>query len=220
MRVHYADLGGAGANPTRPYRLHVYVDGELAASTYMAGTGGKGAFEIAPRLSLGDLAAGEHTLKLIVEPGVQGVQLDRFELVSQPTRLRRKEPVLWVEAEDLSAGQGYRQTSHHRASGQQLIHMDDRGGTAIFRVHTPVAIEEAYLTIHYLDDVGPNDIRILVDGEAAAQFPTLSTEGRPDFITSPELFIGPLRAGDHEIRFITSPGTWGVEIDKFAIFTR
>jgi hypothetical protein len=220
MRVHYADLDGAGANPPSHDRLHVYVDGELAASTYMAGSGGKGAFEMAPILSLGDLAAGEHTLKLMVEPSAQGVQLDRFELVSQPTRPRRTDPVLWVEAEDLNAGQGYRQASHDRASGRQLIHMDDRGGTAIFRVHIPVAIEEGYLTLHYLDDVGPNAIRILVDGEAAAQFPTLSTEGRQDFITSPELFIGPLRAGDHEIRFITSPGTGGVEIDKFAIFTR
>jgi len=218
MRVHYAD--GEDANPARYHRLHVYVDSEWVASTYMASTGGREAFEMAPGLSLGDLAAGDHTLKLVVEPGTQGVQLDRVELVSQPLRPRRKKPVLSVEAEELSAGQGYRQALNERASGRQSIYMDALGGTANFRVHVPVSIEEAYLTLHYLDDVGPNDIRILVDGEAAAQFPTLSTEGRPDFITSPELFIGPMSAGEHEIRVITSPGTWGVEIDKLAIFTR
>jgi hypothetical protein len=221
MRVHYADGDGKDANPARPNRLHVYVDGKWAASTYMAGTGGQEAFEIAPGLSLGDLAPGDHTLKLVVEPGTQGMQLDRVELVSQPLRLRRKEPVLSVEAEDLSAGQGYRQASHDRASGQQTIHMNAAtGGTAIFRVQVPAPLAEAYVTLDYLDDVGPNDIRILVDGEAAAKFPTLSTEGRNDFITSPELFIGPMSAGEHEIRVITSPCTWGVEIDKFTIFAR
>jgi hypothetical protein len=216
----YADPDGDNANSDEYYRLHAYVDGEFAASTYMARTGGRDDFEVAPGLALGDLAPGQHTLKLVVEPATQGVQLDRIELVSQPMRQRRKEPVLSVEAEALSAGEGYRQVSHDRASGQRTIHMAAAGGTAIFRVHAPVSIEEAYLTLHYLDDAGPNDIQIFIDGEAAGKFPTLSTEGRKDFITSPELFIGPLRVGEHEIRVITSPGAWGVEIDKFVIFSR
>jgi hypothetical protein len=63
-------------------------------------------------------------------------------------------------------------------------------------------------------------MQCLVAGRDAAKFPTSSTAGQHDFIASPELFIGQLSAGKHEMQFITSPGTWGVDFDEFAIFTR
>jgi hypothetical protein len=220
MRIRYADQDGGGFSLHRGNQLRVVVDGKLEVSTYTTDTGGWDAFEMAPGLFLGDLASGEHMLKVIVGPGTQGVQLDRFELVSQPMTQRQIQPVLSVEAEELSVGQGYSQEAHPRASGQKMIHMDTTGGIAIFRVDIPVSLAEAYLTVRYLDDVGPNHVQVFVDGQIAAKFPTLSTAGQHDFIASPELFIGQLSAGQHEIQFITSPGTWGVDFDEFTIFTR
>ena len=220
MRIRYADEDGGSFSTQRGNQLHVYVDGELTASTYTTDTGGWDAFEISPGLYLGDLDQGEHTFKVVVGPGTKGVQLDRFELVSQPMIRRQTQNVLSREAEDLSAGEAYSQQLHDRASGQKTIHMDTKGGAAIFRVDCPVSIKEAYLTLRYSDTEGPNEIQVLVDGEIAAKLPTSSTEGWNDFITSPELFIGPLSKGEHEIRLITSSGTEGVNLDKFAIFTR
>jgi hypothetical protein len=55
-------------------------------------------------LFLGNPAPGAHTLKVIVGPETQGLQLDRFELLSQPMIQRQIQPVLSMEAEELSSG--------------------------------------------------------------------------------------------------------------------
>ena len=71
---------------------------------------------------------------------MQGIQLDRFERVWQPMIQRQIQHVLSMQAEDLSAGQGYSQEAHPRASNQKMIHMGATGGIAIFRVDIPVFI--------------------------------------------------------------------------------
>ena len=73
IQLRYSDAGGNN-------KVEIYLDGFLYARYPSVVTGDWNAFTLSPEIWLGNLLAGNHTIKLKTYNASQGVELDQFEL--------------------------------------------------------------------------------------------------------------------------------------------
>lgn len=221
MHVRYSDADGGDAIDHLGNTIRVVVDGLVTAETFSVDTGGWDEFETAPSLFLGDLEAGSHTLAILTGEGTDGVELDAFTLVSQPSRGRIRRPAFTRQGESCDSQTNASWVARDHAVGGASMHLEHTGDVAELRFSTvlPENLSNAFLRLRYSDDVGPNQVRISVDGALRAKLASEDTGWWDDFRDSPQIFLGALTAGTHEVRIGSFPATWGVDIDEIEIYS-
>ena len=220
MHLRYSDVDG-GAVDITGNTVAVSIDGVTMAQTYSVNTGGSNDFEWLPTLYLGDCAAGDHEIRITTGEGTGGIELDRFELVSEPPRTWTRKSILTRQGE--SCNWYSNAVSAYRASavGDMTMHLE-HGGTIVpmlgFNVTIPTNYSHVYMRLRYSDDVGPNKISIYIDDVLRGKFPTEDTGYWTDFKDAYPLFLGALTAGDHQIRIQSTLETYGVDVDEFELY--
>jgi hypothetical protein len=222
--LRYSDDDGGNNGDFPGNLIEVYVDGVLKGSTRTQNTAGWNDFEDAPSIPLGDLDQGVHSIKIVTGSGTFGLELDAFQLISYPRLLQTQNTVLTRQGENVDAGSGYVIESRGNAEDGQSLHLgiwdgDWVGGSAVYNVELAADATSSYLRVRYSDDVGPTKVEIYVDGLKAAQFPTEHTGGWNEFTDSADIYIGNLAAGTHQVEFVGAAETYGMDIDKFEIYT-
>ena len=217
--IRYADDDG-GNNGDYPGNLvQVYVDGELKGQEHVMNSDGWNDFDMLPAIELGDMLPGWHTVRIVTGAGTFGLDLDEFQLISQPEALWTRESVLTRQGEDYTSASNTVDAERTGAVGGESIHMELSNSVAIYNINLASAITQAYMRVRYSDDVGPTMLRVFVDGQIKARFPTMDTGTWDDFGNSAELYMGDLTAGVHTVRFQCSEETWGLDVDEFEIYT-
>ena len=218
MIVRYADDDGGNNGDYSGNLIQVFVDGVLKDQTYSGNTGGWDSFHETPELALGDIAAGDHEIKIVTGPLTFGVDIDQFELISRPVSGMVRQDVLTRQAESSDSASGFAVTNLSSAFGGKALALT--GAVARFNGPRGVAVDaNGYI---YVADTGNHTIRTSswvgdfstlaglagasgsVDGTGAvARFNT------PRGIVSDRLWPQSLYAadtGNHTIRKISTDG--------------
>lgn len=221
LTLRYSDAAAGDGIDTWGNLVRAIVDGTRTVDVYSTQTGDWNAFAYLPRIYLGTLSSGWHSLQLVVGAGTDGIELDSLLLTSQKIQS-------WVPR-SLLTRQGEHYTWYTNATfcwranavGLQTMHMEHSGLQPALGFMITVATHSAhtYMRIRYSDDAAPNRIRVYVNNELRCQFPTLDTGTWTDFQNSPPLYLGALPAGTNLITITASLETFGVDIDEFEIYT-
>jgi len=218
MLIRYADDDG-GNNGSFPGNLiQVYVDGVLKDQTRTVNTAGWEDFERTPGLFLGNLSAGSHTIRVVVQGLTFGCDLDEFQLMSQPVAPWTKTTILTRQGEAYTAASNQTVATRAGATGGQSIHVDQAGGFVSYNLTIPTATSNTYVQLRYSDDLGPTKLDLYLDGVLAGRFPTRDGASWTDWMLSSELYLGALSAGAHTLRIEFYPETYGADIDQFEIY--
>jgi uncharacterized membrane protein len=217
--LRYAQTGDANDIDDLANMLNIVVDGVFTSTaTYAVETGGTNLYETTPAVDLGTLAAGTHTLEIIAGADDSGLALDCWYLKSRASRgwIRRNHVERQCENYDCASN-----CSLATRAGETTIHMAHTGttATACYTVELTEPVSNAYLDVRYTDDVGPTRLDVNVDGQRRVCFPSESTGGWSVFSNSYVLFLGVLTAGWHDVEFISDNDTWGVDLDRFTIYS-
>ncbi len=224
LHMRYSDLDGGDAIDHLGNTIAVIVDGVRTVQTYSVDTGGWDEFETGPSLSLGALSAGAHTLTVAVGAGTQGIELDWFDLVPEPVAAWGKKTLLTKQCEQWTTASNQVLSWRGSAVSGQTVHVDsplNQTSFVSYAFSVATNYSHAYLRLRYADDVGPDQMRIYVDGGLRARFPTRDTcDGTWNQFTNAEpMFLGSLTAGTHTIQLaMTNTATWGVDLDEFEIY--
>lgn len=221
LHLRYSDLDGGNGIDVLGNTISVIVDGVYTVQTYSVGTGSWTNFAVAPSLALGDLAAGSHEIRIQTSAGTSGIELDRFDLVSEATKSWVKKTVLTRQCENWTWNTNGTFCYRGNAVGGQSVHLENTGlpPAVGYNVSIPTNYSQAYMRVRYSDDVGPNMVQIFVDNQLRAKFPSESTGGWDSFRDAYPIFLGALTSGTHEVKFTASQETWGVDLDEFEIYS-
>ena len=220
MRLRYSD------EDVQSTTIRVIVDGVRTASTYSVNTGGSNEFELTPSISLGDLSSGNHTLRIQTATSRRGIEIDGFELVSQPADGGAAKSLVRRQGETWNWGQNLTYATRANAVSGATVHLEHTGTTsavAAYNVVIPAAVTGGYLRVRYSDDVGPNQLKVYLNNQLRGKFPSQDTS--PGFgswawtSNAWPFFLGPLTAGVYEVKFVSSNQTYGVDLDEFEIYT-
>jgi hypothetical protein len=220
MHLRYSDASAGNGIDTWGNRVRVVVDNSRTAEVYSVRTKDWNDFRLMPRIALGDFAAGNHEIKLLVDGGTDGIELDAFTLVSQRVPTWTPKSIVTRQGESYSWQTNATFAYRGNAVGGASMHLEHSGAPPAlgFWVNIPTDYHHAYMRIRYADDVGPNQVRVYVNNELRGKFPTLDTGWWNDFINSPPLYLGSLAAGTNLITIAASLETWGVDIDQFELY--
>ncbi|HPF99566.1 MAG TPA: carbohydrate-binding protein [Kiritimatiellia bacterium] len=220
LYVRYADTNAGDGIDKFGNTIRVIVDDVRTAETFSVNTGGWDEFEYAPSLALGDLDAGSHEIRVTVGGGTDGVELDRLQFVSQPSRGRIKKSLVTKQGEAFNSATNATLAYRAGAVGGQAMHLEHTNAIPELRFNAtfPSTLSNVYLRVRYSDDVGPNKVQIYIDGGLRGKFPSEDTGVWSDYADSPVFFLGTITSGVHEVRFVSTLETWGVDIDEFEIY--
>ena len=220
LYVRYADTNAGDGIDKFGNTIRVIVDGTRTAETFSVDTGTWDDQEHTPSLPLGDLAAGSHEIRLIAGGGTDGVEFDRLQFVSQPSRGRIKKSLVTRQGENYTSQTNAVLAYREGAVGGLAMHLEHIILTPELRfdVNFPSTVSNAYLRIRHSDDVGPNKLQVFIDGALRCKFPTEDTGFWVSYTDSPMLFLGTVTSGTHEVRFVSTLETWGVDIDEFEVY--
>ncbi len=220
MIIRYADDDG-GNNGDYPGNLvQVRVDGVLKGQVNGMSSDGWNDFDMLPSIELGDLMPGWHTIRITVGGGTFGMDLDEFQLISQPEALQAPTSVLVRQAELYDSATDVEVVNRPNTVGGQSIHMNVNNAEASYRITLGAAVTSAYMRVRYADDVGPTMLKVFVDGEPKARFPSLDTGWWDNFTNAWELYMGDLTPGVHTVKLTCSAETWGIDVDEFELYTK
>ena len=218
--LRYSDADGGNAIDNLGNAVTVVADGMVTASTYTVDTGGWDDYEFLPSLYLGTMSSGEHQIDILVGGGTEAAELDCFTLVSRPSRTRIARSIITRQAESCDSQTNATFCFRTGAVGGETMHLEHTGGTASvgFDLSFADSWSNVYIRVRYSDDVGPNRIRVVLDDEVRAQFPSETTGGWTNFSDSPVIYLGDVTAGSHTLQLISDTNTWGVDIDEFELY--
>ena len=218
--IRYSDADGGNGIDNLGNMVTVRVDGIITACTYTVDTGGWDAYEFLPSLYLGAMTAGQHQIDILVGGGTEGAELDWFTLVSRPSRTRIAQNVITRQAESCDNQTNATFCYRANAVGGETMHLEHTGGAASvgFDLSVTGSWSNVYIRVRYADDVGPNRIRVVVDDEVRAQFPSETSGGWTNFRDSPVVYLGDLASGSHSLQLISDTNTWGGDIDEFELY--
>jgi hypothetical protein len=221
-RVRFSDPDGGNGVDRLGNTIQVIVDGLRTGETYSVATDNWNDFRLSPSIYLGDLSAGDHQIQIRTGAGTSGIELDWFELVSQPVAAAARKSVLTRQAEAFSGGTNLSLMPRSNAVSNRTVYLECTGEVWAAAVYTniviPTAMPNAWLRVRYVDECAPNQIRVYVDGQLRARFPSEDSDDWNIFTNMSCLYLGPLSSGRHIITFTASNETWGVELDEFEIF--
>ncbi|HEY8240909.1 MAG TPA: hypothetical protein VIH35_05650, partial [Kiritimatiellia bacterium] len=220
MRLKYSDDDG-GNNGDYPGNLiSVYVDGQLKDQTRTMNTAGWDDFEQLPALYIGDLAAGPHTIRIVVGSLTFGCDLDEFQLVAQPVATWTKSTILTRQGEVYDASTNASIAWRDGAVGGQSLHLEhgQTNATATYNFTMPATASNTYVQLRFADDLGPTKLDVYLDGLLAARYPTRDGTSWTDWMLSSELYLGTVSAGAHQLLIVCYPETYGADIDQFEIY--
>jgi hypothetical protein len=220
MRLRYSD------GDEKSTTIRVIVDGVRTASTYSVNTGGSNEFELTPSVSLGDLSSGNHTLRIQTAVSRKGIELDWFELVSQPADGGAAKSLVTRQGETWTWGQNLTYATRPNAVSGATVHLEHTGtasAVAAYNVVIPIAVTGGYLRIRCGDDIGPNQLKVYLNNRLRGRFPSEDTSpgvGSWSWTSNAwPFFLGPLTAGTYEVKFVSSNQTYGVDLDEFEIYS-
>ena len=221
VRIRFSDPDGGDGIDHLGNSIQVIVDNVRTGNTYSVTTGDWEDFRLSPSVYLGDLSAGDHQILIRTGAGTSGIELDWFELVSQPVAAMERKSVLTHQAEIFSGGTNLSLLDRSNAIGYQTVYLETGlvWAAAVYtNIVIPSSMSNAWLRMRYVDECAPNKIHVYVDGQLRAQFPSEDATDWNIFTNMSCLYLGPLSKGSHTFTFSASNQTWGVELDEFEVY--
>lgn len=220
MHLRYSDASAGDGIDTWGNRVRVVVDNSRTVEVFSVRTKGWDDFRLVPRIALGDMSAGAHEIRVLVDGGTDGIELDAFTLVSQSVPSWGPRSIVTRQGENYDWKTNATYAYRGSAVGGASMHLEHAGAPPAigFWVNIPTNYQHAYMRIRYADDVGPTQVRVYFNNQLRCKFPTLDTGWWNDFTNSPPLYLGPVASGTNLITITASLETWGVDIDEFEIY--
>lgn len=106
---------------------------------------------------------------------------------------------------------------HSDAVGDTTLQIGSDYNEVTYKINLHQAYTNAGFSIRYSDDVAGNVISVYIDDVYQGDFTTVYSGGWETFIWNSDVTLGALTAGEHNLKLVSTGGTYGVNLDVMKI---